>query len=427
MPDAPSVDTQSCVDEVPRSAFVNVLSVETPNESCVDAPPRSGSHTNVEQSSVIKPMRHSCVDVPRSIDIVEDCNQSCNHATTASCIVSAPWKLKSSGEGELRGFNPNAHVHTAIISEDPSSTALPRLSAHQKNFTMAPTQPPANLYSVANQHAMKPARIPYTTKEVGLGIQLSPGKPMTNVVANPSGDCVRFNGRDNAYAMKILSLLISDMSERKAERARVGEFDSFSSIIKDEGEELMESLALEPEQINDRRVKLMWRIFKGYNSDTETNEELDDIAVRYAKIRLGAPGHRFKADEYQAAFEAIKAHYLQHIADNHTTGRAHWAIPMVVLLNYHLISRGLAPICFSTVANEDEHARITERAAHSNTIVVNKVPIKVENRKDVIAALIQFIKDETNEDHVVAVGPPLPQTTAGGSTRKRPRRSIAYD
>ena len=107
---------------------------------------------------------------------------------------------------------------------------------------------------------------------------------MTNVVANPSGDCVRFNGRDNAYAMKIISLMVIDMSERKAKRARVGEFKSFSSVIKDEGEELMESLVLEPEQINNRRVKLMWRIFKGYNSDTETNEELDDLAVCYAKI-----------------------------------------------------------------------------------------------------------------------------------------------
>ena len=103
--------------------------------------------------------------------------------------------------------------------------------------------------------------------------------------------------------------------------------------------------------------------------------------------------------------QAIKDHYLQHIADYHTNGRVHWAIPMVVLLNYHLISRGLVPICFSTIANEDDCARVTERAAHSTTIVVDKVPIKVENRKDVIAELIQFIKDDTSKDHTINPNP----------------------
>ena len=236
-----------------------------------------------------------------------------------------------------------------------------------------------------------------------LGIMLA-DHPVACVLSKPNGDCIKFNETKNVYGLKVASLIMSDLKQRKREetdataKARTGERLSFDRVMTAEAKQLAELLDVEEEQITARRLTAMWHVmcgFKGsYNcSDIKKskNGELDKILLEYAKIRLGT--NKLDVDEFGAATQACCLYYLEKIKDNKRTGTGVWTLPLVHLLHGHMIERGSQGIQFHCDRDRDDEIRGNERQQSSQVMWDGKKEYRVESRAPMIEWLHNFARD----------------------------------
>ena len=171
----------------------------------------------------------------------------------------------------------------------------------------------------------------------------------------------------------------------------------------------------------------------GFNDGTIEEEntfngELHWIAVTYAKIRMGVIP--YPGDKLRAAMHAVQLYYLEKCTDNTVTGKGAWTLPVVHLLNGHLVhGHNATPIAFKPGQDDDENCEKNERKNNSREIHVNGNMIKVESRDSVIRELRGIIRDYDGGDPVEIPpdeGPPAPPPPGAEPVAKKPRRSLDF-
>ena len=250
-------------------------------------------------------------------------------------------------------------------------------------------------------------------------------------------DAVPCNEPNNLYAKKVLALVVQRMRYQKDAGVdednrinRVGERPAFAAVMTHEIEELAKEQGFSPERATKRRIDVIWRIMCGFNNGDDIFEEEDeqpvwnphlaDIACKWAKIRLGMTP--YYVDEFTAAMKATQLYYQENVTDNRVIGEGPWTLPVVHLLNGHLVAREYTPIAFHQSGERDEQIERTERAAHSNTIWTQGKRALVENREDVIKQLIEIVEDHEGGHPALAGDEPPPQPPAPGPDSGRKRR-----
>lgn len=342
-------------------------------------------------------------------------------------------------------FDKKEGSQVAIISAINSLSLLVGKLTPQEPPTMAdrhneapqapafPPQPPNAFYALdaGQESEMRLTNYRNTTP---LGVYLAPHPTTANVVTTPTGDCVHLNEPNNLYAKKLLTKIIYHMRARQENRAaenednddddevptprragnRIGERRSMDAIMNHEAERLIDLGNYTPEPITQRRRQVYRLVLCGFTTETYTNETLDQILVNFVRIRLG--DFPKDCDELGAAVWAVKMFYDDVVPDSNESGRGLWTLPVVHLLNGHMIHRGMFPLAFHQDGDRDEQIGNNERAAHSDTIWIEGERAKVENREVVITQFRDFatemgitideIEDEGPPEEPDAQGPP---------------------
>lgn len=350
---------------------------------------------------------------------------------------------KSTGWSE---FNLDGILQDAIILDiDKLSFLLSNLTL-QQNLTMAennddvppplvlppPTNPPATFYQLDNAHTAEMRRTNYRGNGIGVGAYMVPHPTIARVLTTPVGDAIKLNEPNNLYAKQCLALIVHNMRDRLNNGPntpginRVGERDSCNLIMEEEAIRLMNLGNYGTEDITQRRLTVFWRVMCGFNSDGDGNAVLDQILVNFCRVRLGDIAKN--CDELGAAVWAVKIYYDSITVDSADTGSGLWTLPVVHLLNFHMIHRGMTPIAFHQIGDTDDEVAINERAAHSDLIHVVGTPAKVEKRENVRNEMLTFLNDRMNviieipEDE----GPPAEDDGTGEPPAQR-RRVLQLD
>lgn len=300
-----------------------------------------------------------------------------------------------------------------VIRESTSSSSPRCTLLSQAHYTMA-TTPVTNsegLKSYKTFLALPPEQtldkktLPYASTG-SLGIMLQEHRKIATVFATPSGDAIPFNEPKNEYGLKIAGLIVADMRLRKDSAAatldtpkkgdsakksggKLGERASFDLVLRQEQERLADLLQIEGEPLNDRRLKAMWKVMVGFRPSPGPNVELDAILLGFAKIRLGVFAFRYQYDEFGAATRACQDYYLCTIKDNSAIGVGEWTLPLIHLLNGHMIQRGLTPIEFSPFRAVDEELHAI-RKTHNRDVWDGDIDFIVEARENVVKELQDF-------------------------------------
>ena len=261
-----------------------------------------------------------------------------------------------------------------------------------------PTNPPDAFYQLPPALAVEMRITNYRGNDQGVGVYMNPHPVTHHVLATPDGDACKLCEPTNLYAKYCLGKILHDMRDRMNQIdgtpggiTRVGEKASCNRVMEAEAERLMDLGLYDQEDITQRRLAVYWRVMCGFNTDNDDNAVLDDILVNFARVRLGDINKN--CDELGAAVWAVKKYYDDTTDDSNDTGPGMWTLPVVHLLNGHMIHHGYTPIAFHHLGDTDEHIGLTERAAHSDTIHLNGAPAKVENRETVRNDLIAFCND----------------------------------
>ena len=305
-----------------------------------------------------------------------------------------------------------------------------------------------NFYALPEEAKLINNHLPYIPNRLGLGVSLVDQVAPHQVLVNDAQDRVRFNEKKNLYAVKLIGLIMKQMRLTKNMATtpdknkdkddarkinRVGERKSFDIVLKKEAESLATEAGYAPEELTNRRLNVIWKIMTGFNSEDPFNAELDKILGIYAKIRLGHTPYFF--DEVEAALKAVQLYYLEVCKDNKTQGQGAWCLPVLHLLNGHMILRGLNPITFHPNVDKDEELRVNLRAKHNTSIWITsdeddtgKVCCQVETRQDVIDKLVNFLIEILKTEGIAGVredeGLPEATQTETEPATKKVRRSL---
>ena len=124
-----------------------------------------------------------------------------------------------------------------------------------------PTGPDFEFYLLEPEYKTVFQDMPYGNgNSKGLGIQLADNFPMVNVLANSHGDCAKFNELGNRYGKKLYGLIMKEMRRLKENGAatngkkinRVGEVESFNTVLKQETVDLCQHGGFTVEKMTDR-------------------------------------------------------------------------------------------------------------------------------------------------------------------------------
>ena len=169
---------------------------------------------------------------------------------------------------------------------------------------------------------------------------------------------------------------------------------SVNAIMEEETARLINLADYAPEPLNQRRRTVMWNILCGFNEYNDGNQVLDEILSTFCRIRFGDIPK--DCDEFAAAVWAVKIYYDDVTPDSVDTGPGMWTLPIVHLLNGHMLHRGMTPLAFHHLGEQDDHVATHERATHSNSIWLNREQAKVESREHIRAEMRRFLTDHMN-------------------------------
>ena len=303
--------------------------------------------------------------------------------------------------------------------------------------------PPDSFYKIDDDiPGLEEKNLPYAANNQGLGVNLAPSIHGRVVLATSNFDTVTLNEPENLYAKKILAMVINKMRLKKNTGVvrtpnsnrinRVSERDHFDDVMAAQIYELADEQGHIVEPATHRRLGVIWNVMCGFNDGTIEEEntfngELHWIAVTYAKICMGVIP--YPGDELRAAMHAVQLCYLKKCTDNTVTGKGAWTLPVVHLLNGHLVhGHHATPIAFKPTYKADENCEKNEHENNSRVIYVDGNKIKVESCDSVIRELQGIICDYNGGDLVEILpdqGPPAPPPPpAAEPAPKKPRRSL---
>jgi hypothetical protein len=337
-------------------------------------------------------------------------------------------------------------------------------------------QPAEAVYRVPRAQRFNRRSTPYKESTTGLGIYMAEGLQEHMVYARENGDSFKFGEPNNAYGLKVTILVAVRVRElrdnfvardgHEPEKAdedddkdgdvqvprvvvvcngarrnvinRVSEQGAFDAVYKEQVVVLARSMDTTPDEVQQRQLKAVWKIWSAFNS-AGPNAELGTVLLFYAKIRVAEMP--FVGDELQAAIAAVKLYFVSVTSEYSATPakqRQHerralndfssgsWTLPVVLALNDHMIDLGMSAISFSCDANQFDAAR-EDRKLHSRTIWLGGREVKVESRNKIIRELQAYAG--AHHGHVLPDVPPCEGRPADGEGEPAPRRgrhSLGY-
>ena len=243
--------------------------------------------------------------------------------------------------------------------------------------------------------------LPYSQTPKGMGMMLCT-MDLHQVMSNPTGDRSRFNEPENLYGRVILSLSFIKAHERqdqgraarsKGEKGETKEERIFVGLVfAAEAKRLALLADMNVEHFNTKHRQYAHAIMRGFNTDPhETgNTRLENLTDVYFRIRLGY--EPYDLDEYTAAMKAVQVDYTSKPFATMSDGQGPWTLPIVHLLNGHLVFRKMAPIAFRPRYTDDEAHAKHAREKNSRTVWINGERAQIERRSDVREQMFQFLK-----------------------------------
>ena len=232
-----------------------------------------------------------------------------------------------------------------------------------------------------------------------LGIYVPPviGKREVYALGNdPNATRFPCNETGNSYAMYVFAQIAAEITKVKTtpppqsdsedddeeiaaapaapkkKSTRVGERDIAIAVMKREAQRL-NSLAGygDAEAITTRMARVYWHILKGFCCDGKYNGHLAHVMLTFVKIRLGSIPR--SGDELRAAMMAFQEMHKDFVADSKfSVGLGYWTLPLVHLLNGHMIHIGATPIAFHQEMKEDGKVEERDRRENSKSIYVKR-------------------------------------------------------
>ena len=337
-------------------------------------------------------------------------------------------------------------VHTVSRRDSVAiKSAIVKLKGNRQQSTMSSnhrpprattiTNPPSDYYRMSPESSFTLRTIPFVaTDKAGIGTMLTTQNDMESVLVNPNGDAIRLNEVKNSYALKLASLILTEMRKRKdalkeqKKGVRLGERASFDAVITKEMETMAEQAGYEPEtKLIDRRRNTFWAIMRGFNTTdgSKFNKILDKILSMFIVRRMGLVGGEF--DEFEAAVNAVQDYYVEmHSKENKTRRKGQWTFPGVHLLNGHLLARRMTPIAFSPNLDDDEECKTNERSSHDTTIWIAGEKTRVETRQGVLNQYKAFMMEVYGKEVKVPDDEGAPVPTRVIETNGKRRRSFDF-
>ena len=116
--------------------------------------------------------------------------------------------------------------------------------------------------------------------------------------------------------------LVNSLRLRQEEEptSKIGKAESFEVTIKLEIEALereggyVDPVTRKGPKIVERHTQYIWKVLKGFNSTDDRNLMLQELAIIFAKIRIGMI-QETSGDEFDAACAACRIHLNRHIGN----------------------------------------------------------------------------------------------------------------
>lgn len=252
----------------------------------------------------------------------------------------------------------------------------------------------------------------FKARDIGVGIVYNTKRTYKTVLA-PGGHICRFNEPKNEYGLKVFcsgfGVVIDEALANDANRAdeargaadfKIKEKEPFMLVLKAESAKLMEHMNFNVEELKSRRVKLMWKVWCGFNSSHDCNLMLKELAKYYAMLRIGIKV--CQGDELAAAAQAIKMLYKHHLGGD-ACDECNWAMPIILAFNFHLEHHtNFNKICFSDKLDVDKELAAGIRKDNSKVAwITHKVgdePVQgvVESNASMRLKMFTFINNNLN-------------------------------
>ena len=241
------------------------------------------------------------------------------------------------------------------------------------------TKPDDAFFDVEPQERLRCQRRPYELRNVGMAIILARDPELPHqVFVNRQGDMVHINNERARYAKYLVAKMMTDMSRRLAARdddddnVRIGERESFDTVIVAKNDRLTDALELHQEDMNQRRRNLTWSVLRGFNTAGTANPELDQILLIFARYQLGAL--HTEGDELVAAIRAVQQYYRDTTNDGTSPGDGWWSIPIILMLIDYMEDRNVTHISMGQSGVQDRLVRTNEHRHHSRDIWIPAPP-----------------------------------------------------
>ena len=374
-------------------------------------------------------------------------------------VLNKPHSVHLNQEMNCTPASPNGGMKTEFLDTTPRypvvklinrvfpKTERPHSLEHHQpdsHLTMAPqNQPDAAFYATTGDKALALLTMSYPenpTNKLGIYIPPAMGKREVFSLGNdPNATRFPCNEPKNEYAKFLLAKIadkittiknappsdsdseaededeeevVASPKGKKKTPKRISERQIAITVMKEEAARLNELAGFgDGEPITTRMAKVYWHVLKGFTDTSEYNETLDDAMFLFVKIRLGMIPRA--GDEFQAAMMAFQEMHKTFITDTKfSVGLGYWTLPLVHLLNGHMIQLECTPIAFHQLMDKDKEVEGHDRRKNSKPIYVNRkssespnkqskskkkkrctletVEVTVERRTDVIAEWIEY-------------------------------------
>ena len=361
-----------------------------------------------------------------------------------SITVSKESSTKLIKRSSSSSFKLSSFVATRTMAEEPPPPAVAPPAALAAAEQPEEEQDPLVLHPSAevmgDGNTMVVRNLRCSTPFTILGITLSDGIGlMEQVYDETTGHSFRTCEPGNHHANKILlatCINLANQGERRGseQRAFSDAYRNELSILAEAGNFDITGDLPTPESqttsIQGRQVDAAWKIYKGFAEGladgTDTNEEIENILVRYAKMRLGIT--RTDYDEFKALAHACDSYAAEFINGyNGVQGPLQplWCLPLLFTISKHIdLNLNFEPPVFHETEEMDLRL-VPIRQTHSRVaqIIVEgggQEPVVVESRDAQRAALLHFLNNATGGGHAF---PPEGEVPDGNPRPVRRRRT----
>ena len=275
------------------------------------------------------------------------------------------------------------------------------------------------------EHDLHQSKVAYHPRK-GLGIQVCPD-PLHNVYTNSLGDAARFNEPKNAYGLFLLSKCLEAHRQRflEAKTAKTAndkiptgeERMILDATFKNESIRLTQAAGFQSEAFNTKHRNYLHTIMRDFNKEitnTIGNVSLERIALRYFQIRMGFDP--YDLDEFEAAMKAVQLDYVSRPATTMYEGQGPWTLPIVHLLNGHLVQRNFPPIAFRITYEDDQKYSVPFRKEHSRKTYIDDTECQVETRDELREKMLEVLGEHNDEQGEAPVETDVPPVVAEPQT-----------